>query len=158
MSAADPPHPREYRAFGARVVSIPLPYGIGDIVGPAALAWIDRPRSTAKLAAGTAVGPDGVWQLAVSRSVLVYWQRITRRLAAGDQLRGDDGSGRRVDYDLVTPFRALPARNNPEGVPYRGGADLARAYNCSAMHIGLHAVRSAEGRPQRAGLATRGIK
>jgi len=71
MSATDPPYPLEYRAFGTRlrVVSTPSPYGIGDIVGPAALARVDRLRSTAKLAAGTAVGPDG--QLAVSGSVLL---------------------------------------------------------------------------------------
>src|ERR1700758_1081129 len=38
-----PPFPTEYRASGVllHVVSLPSPYGIGD-VGPAALAWVDR--------------------------------------------------------------------------------------------------------------------
>ncbi len=110
-----PPFPPDYRASGVllHVISLPSPYGIGDL-GPAALAWIDRLHEAGQSWwQALPLGPTGYgnspYQSLSSfagNSLLISpdWLIDDGLLQASD-CAGRGFSETAIDYDAVIPFK-----------------------------------------------------
>src|SRR5437764_11308522 len=112
--AVGPPFPPDYRASGVllHIVSLPSPYGIGDL-GPGALAWIDRLHDAGQSWwQALPLGPTGYGNspyqplssfagnpLIISPQLLI----ADGLLEAGDCDRQFAPGA--VDYDAVIPFK-----------------------------------------------------
>src|SRR6516225_174180 len=110
-----PPFPTEYRGSGVllHVVSLPSPYGIGD-VGPTALAWVDRLHEAGQSwRQALPLGPTGYGnspyqslssfagnELLVSPDNLIEDGLLRTR-----DCEGKSFSAGSVDYEAVIPFK-----------------------------------------------------
>jgi 4-alpha-glucanotransferase len=110
-----PPFPTEYRASGVllHVVSLPSPYGIGD-VGPAALAWVDRLHEAGQSWwQALPLGPTGygnspyqsLSSFAGNELLISPDGLIEDGLLRASDCEGNSFSAAVIDYDAVIPFK-----------------------------------------------------
>ena len=130
-----PPFPPGHRASGVllHVVSLPSPYGIGD-VGPAALAWIDRLHEAGQTWwQSLPLGPTGYGnspyqslssfagnELLISPDGLIE----DGLLRAGDWT-GNSFPADAIDYNAVIPFKHRLLRDCLDQLSRRGTQRLA---------------------------------
>ena len=110
-----PPFPTEYRASGVllHVVSLPSPYGIGD-VGPTALAWVDRLHEAGQSWwQALPLGPTGygnspyqsLSSFAGNELLISPDGLIEDGLLRASDCEGSSFSAAAIDYDAVIPFK-----------------------------------------------------
>jgi 4-alpha-glucanotransferase len=110
-----PPFPTGYRASGVllHVVSLPSPYGIGD-VGPAALAWVDRLHEAGQSWwQALPLGPTGygnspyqsLSSFAGNELLISPDGLIEDGLLRASDCEGSSFSATAIDYDAVIPFK-----------------------------------------------------
>ena len=133
-----PPFPTEYRASGVllHVVSLPSPYGIGD-VGPAALAWVDRLHEAGQSWwQALPLGPTGygnspyqsLSSFAGNELLISPDGLIEDGLLRASDCEGSSFSAAAIDYDAVIPFKHRLLRT--AWTNFRAGtrSDLRTAY------------------------------
>src|SRR3954464_8948916 len=115
--AVVPPFPPDYRASGVllHIVSLPSPYGIGDL-GPGALAWIDRLHEAGQTWwQALPLGPTGygnspyqpLSSFAGNELLISPDWLIEDGLLQEEDCEGGPFPRHEIDYDGVIPYKQL---------------------------------------------------